>query len=73
MRVGRRLELFKLVPGFYGELARRGRASSPGAGRPSLAALAITSQAATAAGFAREALAARLGRQDEPAFQEVRE
>lgn len=72
-RVERRQEHFKLEPGFYGELARRVRASSNGAGRPSLAALAITSQAANAAGFAREALAARLGRQEEPAFQEVRE
>lgn len=72
-RVERRQEHFKLEPGFYGELARRVRASSNGAGRPSLAALAITSQAANAAGFAREALAARLGRQEEPAFQEVSE
>ena len=46
---------------FYAELARQVSRRRAGAGRPSLAALAFISQVANASGFAREALAARLG------------
>ena len=50
---------FAIEPGFYGEIARQVHRRGNGAGRPSLAALALTSQIANAAGFAREAVAAR--------------
>src|SRR5204863_4013097 len=50
---------FKVEPGFYAELARQVRSPKEGAGPVSLAALALTSQVANAAGFAREAVAAR--------------
>ena len=72
-RAERDQESFRVEPGFYTELASRVWASSEGAGRPSLAALAITSQVANAAGFVRESVAARLGRPRQAALNEVRE
>src|SRR5262249_16720503 len=54
---------FKVEPGFYTELARQVGKSDNGAGRPSLAALAFSSQVANAAGFAREAVATKWGRE----------
>jgi len=53
---------FSVEPSFYSELARQVWRRRNGAGRPSLAALGLVSQVANAAGFAREAGAARLGR-----------
>lgn len=50
---------FKVEPGFYAALARQVRAPRKGADRASLAVLALTSQLANAAGFAREAFVAR--------------
>jgi GT2 family glycosyltransferase len=53
---------FSVEPSFYSELARQAWRRRDGAGRPSLVALGVISQVANAAGFAREAAAARLGR-----------
>jgi glycosyltransferase involved in cell wall biosynthesis len=72
-RAERDQEHFRVEPGFYAELSRRVWDSSDGAGRPTLAALAVTSQAANAAGFAREAVATRFGRPRHAAMKEVSE
>lgn len=53
---------FAIEPGFYAELANQVYRHRDGAGRPSIAALALISQLANAAGFAREALGPRGGR-----------
>ena len=62
---------FKVEPGFYAELARRVRAPRESADRASLAALALTSQVAHAAGFAREAFRARRGNGEYASPEEV--
>ena len=72
-RAARDQEHFRVEPGFYAELSRRVWDSSDSAGRPTLAALAATSQAANAAGFAREAVATRFGRPQHAAMKEVSE
>ncbi len=59
-RAARDQTRFKVEPGFYGELSRRVWSSNGRTGRPTLAALAVTSQAANAIGFAREAIGARM-------------
>jgi GT2 family glycosyltransferase len=72
-RAERDQEHFRVEPGFYAELSRRVWDSSDSAGRPTLAALAVASQAANAAGFAREAVATRFGRPQHAAMKEVSE
>jgi glycosyltransferase involved in cell wall biosynthesis len=47
---------FAIEPGFYAELASQVHRRRDGAGRPSVAAVAVISQLANAAGVAREAL-----------------
>jgi len=51
---------FTVEPGFYRELAREAARPRNGAGRASIAALAVVSQLANAAGFASEAVSSRL-------------
>jgi len=70
-RFDRGLGRFRIEPGFYAELARQVWRQGKSAGRASTAALAVTSQVAYAAGFAREGLRAR--RQADPEEQSLQE
>jgi GT2 family glycosyltransferase len=57
---------FEVEPGFYRELDNQVRRNGRDAGVPALGALALTSQVANAAGFASEALRARLASRRDP-------